>query len=160
MCKELKNLKLFNIILLLSFFSSYSQNKFPRKKYVFGVVQTCITDSSSFFNKDSIIIELGERDVNLNCPNRPKFSSCCAPWPTYISFSFDDKVISVDTNMELKYKENTDIIESLSIIPRYGKFKMTKNKKQIEITFEKYNWIRKFNVSYNKSMQLLILTKI
>lgn len=157
--KTFNGMKLIYIILLLSFFNSYSQDKFPKKNYVFGVVQTCIIDSSSFFNKDTIVIELGERDVNMSCSNRPKFSGCCAPWPTYVSFSSDDKSVFVGTNKELKRKENSDIVESLSCLPRFGKYVLSKKNKLITITFDQYKWAQKYRIKHNETRQLLILIR-
>ncbi len=152
-------MKLISIIFLFNFLKCYSQNKFPKENYVFGVIKTCVEDSSSFFNKDTIIIELGERDVNMDCTNRPKFSTCCAPWPTYVSFSFDDKTVSILTNKTLNRKKNSDIIESLSSIPRFGNFKLTNKDKLITIIFSQYKWDKKFKIKYDKPKQLLILIK-
>lgn len=153
-------MKLLYIILFLNFFNCYTRDKFPKENYVFGVVKTCITDSSSFFNKDTIVIELGERDVNMDCENRPKFSGCCAPWPTYVSFSSDNKSVFIGTNKELKRKENSDIVESLSCLPRFGKYVLSDKNKLITITFDQYNWTRKFKINHDKAKLLLTLTKI
>lgn len=144
----------------LNFFYSYSQNKFPKGKYIFGVIQTCIVDSSSFFNEDTIIIELGEREVNLNCLNRPKFSFPCPPWPTYVSFSSDDKDVFVGTEADLRRKENSDIVEGFSWLPRFGKYVLSNKNKLITITFDQYNWIRKYQIKHDKEKKQLILFRV
>ena len=61
------------------------------EKYIHGIINSCIADSTSFFNSSIITIELKHKENNSNCPNRPKFRWAYDDWPSDLSFYFDKK---------------------------------------------------------------------
>ena len=124
-----------------------------------GVIKTCETDSTSFFNSVSLVLDLKNKECNMDCSNRPLFTSPYKEWPSNVWLDFDEHTFVLTTNVKNEYKANTQLVAQMHIMPIFGKMKFNKKNGTIRFKIKQYHWQKKFAVVYNTTDSLITLTE-
>jgi len=157
------------VLITLFILSSCAVSKYPtRKKDYWGVVMTCITDSTALTIAPIVKIKAGipcpkefiQSYTNPSCSNRPDFISFVQFWPSELMFNFkDEKYYFVHSpkpsNPKIKFGEDKFAVAySLDA----GSLSYNKKTRELTLTSEISSWKRIFIVSALSKDSILTLT--
>jgi hypothetical protein len=127
-----------------------------------GTIVTCDVDSTSLFNKDTIIVSYALENVNGKCKNKPSqdTSSLSFSWPSTISFSKHSNYFFYTCNPNTKTIDELGEPITIDISKHYlGTYSYNKKTKVITLLIPEYTWQKKFQIQYDKRKLKLHLVK-
>ena len=158
---------IFIFSLIITILTSCMNSKYNiQKKEYWGVVQTCIVDSTSI-TIDSIVKLKIRFDFNStkpsfknqNCVNRPSYADSIGFWPSYLRLNFKEKEYSFLHSPEPFKGKTQSPAKGIKIAYKLDSGILIYNKNNNTWTLQSKinNWTRTFNVIYSKQDSIMTL---
>jgi hypothetical protein len=130
------------------------------KSNLHGTIVTCIEDSTSFYDSNTILVKLNasEKEVaNKSCPNRPTFAFPFPDWPANVVFNFKEKYFLLGTNMKYINNDQDNIVDQVGLIPKGGKLHYDNKKRVLTLSASDIAWSKQFKMEFDSTGNYLTL---